>query len=68
MFYFFVYLCRLTHQTKKMKIHTLKSETVCHNSERFLIMVGVGHYNLGFQFQNWGIRFMLIWWHICIHF
>jgi hypothetical protein len=52
----------------KMDMHILKSRTVCHNSEKFLIMVGHRHWNLGFQIQDWGIRIMLIWWHVCFHF
>jgi hypothetical protein len=46
----------------------LKSKSVIHNSEKFLLMVGHKHYNLGFQIQDFGIRFMFIWWHICINF
>ena len=54
--------------TLKMKIHTLKSTTVYHNSERFLLMIGHRHWNFGIQIQNWGMRFMLLCWHVCIHF
>jgi hypothetical protein len=51
----------------KMDTHILKSSFVCHNSERFLFIIGFKHYNFGIQIHKWGIRLMLIWWHICIH-
>ena len=51
-----------------MVVNILKSKTVCLNSGRFMINIGFSHYNLGVNFHTWGIRLMLIWWHICIHF
>jgi hypothetical protein len=51
-----------------MKIRTIKSIDVTLNSEMFLLIIGHRHWNLGIQFQYWGIRLMLIKWHICIHF
>ena len=51
-----------------MTAHILKSKTVCSNSELFLLMIGIKHFNFGIQIHKWGIRFMFIWWHLCIHF
>ena len=51
-----------------MKVHKIKSVYVCQNSEYFTIQIGFKHYNLGLQFPDFGIRIMLIWWHILIHY
>jgi len=51
-----------------MEIVSVKSKIVCHSSEIFLLMAGHKHFNLGLQIHNWGIRFMLIWFHVCIRF
>ena len=50
-----------------MIIHTIKSKYVCHNSEKFMLVIGHRHWNLGIQIQSFGIRFMLIWIHVIIH-
>lgn len=49
-------------------MNILKSKTVYMSSEYFMLMIGFKHYNLGIQFQDHGIRLMLIWWHVCIHY
>ena len=46
----------------------LKSKSVSHDSEKFLLMIGHKQYNLGFQIQHSFVRVMFIWWHICINF
>ena len=51
-----------------MKAAYLKSIQVCQNSEVLLLMVGHKRWNFGIQVHKWGIRFMLIWWHVFIHF
>jgi len=50
-----------------MDAHLIKSVTVCKNNGIFIIHIGISHYDLGIQVHNWGIRIMLIWWHLCIH-
>jgi len=51
-----------------MTIHTLKSWKVAKRNDIFLLHVGFKHYDLGIQVHSWGLRFMFIWWHVCIHF
>ena len=51
-----------------MEAKFIKSITVCKNNGKFIIHIGYKHYDLGLQIHDWGIRIMLIWWHLCIHF
>lgn len=53
---------------QKIKISSIKSKHVFHTSETFLLIVGHRHWNFGIQVHDWGIRFILIWWHVCIRF
>jgi hypothetical protein len=50
-----------------MELSIIKSKIVCKDNDVFLIHVGFKNYDLGFQVQSWGLRIMLIWWHLCIH-
>ncbi len=50
-----------------MKIATIKSRTVCKDNGLFIVHIGFGCYDIGIQVHKWGIRIMLIWWHICTH-
>jgi len=50
-----------------MEAVIIKSEKVCKNNDKFILHIGISHYDLGFQVHEWGLRIMLIWWHICIH-
>lgn len=36
-----------------------------HPAPIFGIAVSVGPYFLGIHFNDWGIRLMVIWWHLC---
>ena len=49
-----------------MEIVALKSKTVNQDSETFMLIVGHRHLNFGIQVHSWGLRLMLIWWHVCI--
>ena len=51
-----------------MKCFILKSWRVGKNNDLFILHVGYKQYDLGIQIHGWGVRLMLIWWHICIHF
>lgn len=51
-----------------MTYHVLKSKIINYDSELFMMAIGTSHLNLGFQVNYWGIRLMLIWWHVCIHY
>ena len=51
-----------------MNLSVIKSKRVCKNNDVFLIHIGYKWYDLGFQIHEWGLRFMFIWWHVCIHF
>jgi hypothetical protein len=50
-----------------MGINLIKSKSVCKDNDVFLLHVGIKHYDLGLQVHSWGLRIMLIWWHLCIH-
>lgn len=50
-----------------MIVNILKSKTVCNNNSIFVAHIGYKHYDFGLQVHEWGIRFMLVWWHICIN-
>lgn len=50
-----------------MKTAIIKKDYVNRNNEVFIIHLGYKQYDLGIQVHNWGIRIMLIWWHLCIH-
>ena len=50
-----------------MNVAIIKSRYVEKHNEIFIFHVGFKHYDLGVQIHNWGIRFMFIWWHVCIH-
>jgi hypothetical protein len=45
----------------------VKSKNVANMNEILVLHIGYKHYDLGIQIHKWGIRFMLIWWHYCIH-
>jgi hypothetical protein len=51
-----------------MEIKIIKSEYVNKHNDVFLLHMGYKHYDLGFQVHSWGLRFMFIWWHLCIRF
>ena len=51
-----------------MDIKIIKSRNVAKSNEVFILHIGIGCYDLGIQIHKWGLRFMLIWWHVCIHF
>lgn len=40
---------------------------VCNNNTKFIMGIGAGYYYLGIEVHDWGLRIMLIWWHICVH-
>lgn len=50
-----------------MKISTIRAKSVCRDNGEFIIHAGVGIYDIGFQIHGWGLRVMLIYWHVCIH-
>ena len=52
----------------KNNIGIVKSKYVNKYNDKFIFHIGFKHYDLGFQIHEWGIRFMFIWWHVCIHF
>ena len=49
-------------------IGIVKSKYVEKHNDIFLLHWGDKHYDLGIQIHSWGIRFMFIWWHVCLHF
>jgi hypothetical protein len=51
-----------------MKKTFIKSKCVCMDNGKFIMTIGFQHYNLGFQILDWGIRLMLINYHLCFHF
>ena len=50
-----------------MTFSKIKSKHVCKDNELFIVHIGFGRYDIGVQVHKWGIRIMLIWWHIFIH-
>lgn len=51
-----------------MSVSILKSKQVAKDVDYFILMVGSGIWNLGIQVHPWGVRVMLVFWHICINF
>ena len=51
-----------------MRIGIVKSIDVCKDSGYFILHIGIKKHDLGIQVHEWGIRLMIIKWHICIHF
>ena len=51
-----------------MNIHILRSYQVGKDNSKFIFHIGFKWYDLGFQVHKWGLRIMLVWWHICIYF
>ena len=45
----------------------IKSKNVTKDNDIFLLHLGFKHYDFGIQIHKWGIRIMLVWWHLCIH-
>lgn len=41
---------------------------VAKDVDHFIVMIGSGIWNLGIQVHPWGVRVMLVFWHICINF
>jgi hypothetical protein len=50
-----------------MKAHLLSSKIVNNHNGIFVLRIGYKNYDFGFVIEKFGIRFMLIWWHCCIH-
>jgi hypothetical protein len=50
-----------------MRVGFIESRYVCSDSHKFTINVGYKHYVLGIIIYDWGVRIMLIWWHLCIY-
>lgn len=50
-----------------MRAIIIKSKIVVRKDEIFTIHLGYKHYDLGIQVHSWGVRIMLIWWHICLN-
>ena len=50
-----------------MDLAIIKSQKVYKYNDIFILHIGFKNYDLGIQLHNWGIRIMLIFWHICIH-
>jgi hypothetical protein len=53
--------------SREMKAEVIKSIHVCKSNDIFLLHIGFKHYDLGFQVHEWGLRLMLIWWHVCFY-
>ena len=51
----------------KFGLKFIKSEMVLKNNDIFLVHIGSKGYDLGFQVHSWGLRIMLIWYHICLY-
>ena len=51
-----------------MTIRFIESKKVQKDNDIFLLHLGYKHYDLGFQIHSWGLRFMFIWWHLCVSF
>lgn len=51
-----------------MKAVFIKSKRVWENYGIASIGVGYKHYKIGVEIQGWGIRIMLVFWHLCIHY
>lgn len=51
-----------------MKVLIAKSKYVLPDSEHFLLAIEYSNYSLGVKTHRYGLRIMLIWWHICIKF
>jgi len=49
------------------RVDVTKTKYVCSNGNRFRLVVGFGQYSLGVQIEEWGLRLLLIWRHVCIH-
>jgi hypothetical protein len=49
-------------------INIIDTKYICSNSNRFRFVIGFGQYALGVQGEAWGLRVLLIWRHVCIHF
>lgn len=56
------------YKSFKMNISIEKSKNMNNWMEKFSFTLGTKHYNLGVIWYDWGVRFMFIWWHVCIHF
>jgi len=50
-----------------MSVAIIKSKKVEKHNDVFILHVGFKHYDLGVQIHSWGVRFMFIWWHVCVH-
>jgi len=50
-----------------MDIAVIRSKYVEKNNGLFITHIGGKGFDFGLQIHSWGIRIMLIWWHICIH-
>lgn len=49
-------------------LNTIRADYVAFNPQPVIsIMVSFRHYLLGLRVETWGVRIMLIWWHICWH-
>ena len=51
-----------------MNITKHESKYICEDNGIVLIRISYKHYSLGIKFHEWGIRVMLIWWHVFLHF
>jgi len=49
-----------------MKINIGLSNKICQDSDIFLFCIGSKKYNFGFQIHEYGVRFMLLFWHVLI--
>lgn len=49
------------------RLDLVDSRYICANSNRFRAVIGWGAYGLGVQVEEWGVRLLLGWWHICLH-
>lgn len=50
-----------------MTIQTVKSRYVCIDYGLFMTCIGTDPWAVGVKLNWWGVRFMLIWWHVVIH-
>jgi hypothetical protein len=49
-------------------VNVIRSRDVCSSDVRFTAELGIRWHTIGIKVYPWGVRFMLVWWHYCLHF
>jgi hypothetical protein len=51
-----------------MKFDIVDTKYLCNSDYKFVLQIGFNNFTLGIKIHSWGVRLMIIKYHVCITF